>query len=151
VKTGKSTLIDLIRDVMESEARSPLRVGRAHIEVAESDSYVELKPTKQDWAAPLGISIDSEALITCFPGKVGLSYEIFDKDKAGIVREVRILVKAVVNGEYRERINDVGGKRRIVAQWPDKSKILSAGLNVFRLPKNGAPGWRTISYQRYDS
>lgn len=109
---------------------------------------IKLEPREQ-FAAPLDISIDSEHLVTCFPGRSGMTYEVFSKEVQEIEDSVRGLAKAVIQGRYSERVNDTGKQTKIVAEWFEGDARITPHNNVLRSPRLGAKDWRTITYAPY--
>lgn len=145
-----SELSNIVEAAIRGEVAPFLMEGRAKLEVVElGDSpLISLEPV-QDGAAPLEVSIDTEHLVTCFPGRCGMSYEIFSKDPREIEGYVCGLTKAVIAGSYSERVNDAGAKTRIIAQWQEGGKVAAPRINVIRTPRPNAKDWRTVKYLPY--
>lgn len=135
---------------VEDEARSVLNGGRATLKrsTINGDSLIVLEP-QEPLAAPLEVSIDTKHLATCFPGRNGMTYEVFSKNIAEIEVEIRGLAKAVVKGSYSERVNDSGRRTKIVARWQVGLVTEGASLNVLRPPRVDVRGWRTVTYRPY--
>lgn len=146
----RSELSDMVKAVIRGEAAPFLAEGRVKLKVAElGDSpLISLEPVR-DGAAPLEVSIDTERLVTCFPGRSGMSYEVFSKDPREIEGYVCGLTKAVIAGGYSERVNDAGTKTRIVAEWREGGKVAAPRINVIRTPRPNAKDWRTVKYLPY--
>lgn len=147
---GIRELSEIIEAAIQDKAAPFLAEGRAKLEVAElGDSpLISLEPIR-DGAAPLEVSIDTEHLVTCFPGRCGMSYEVFSKDPREIEGYVCGLTNAVIAGGYSERVNDAGAKTRIVAQWQEGGKIVAPRINVIRTPRPNAKDWHTVKYLPY--
>jgi hypothetical protein len=147
---GIRELSDIIEAAIRGKAAPFLAEGRAKLEVVElGDSpLISLEPMRGG-AAPLEVSIDTEYLVTCFPGRCGMSYEVFSKDSREIEGYVCGLTKAVIAGGYSERVNDAGAKTKIVARWQEGGKVAAPRINVIRIPRRNAKDWRTVKYLPY--
>lgn len=147
---GICELSDIVEAAIQGKAAPLLAESRAKLKVVEfGDSpLISLEPMR-DGAAPLEVSIDTEHLVTCFPGRCGMSYEVFSKDPREIERYVCGLTKAVIAGGYTERVSDAGAKTRIVAQWEEGGKTVAPRINVIRTPRPNARDWRMVKYLPY--
>lgn len=120
-------LSDIIEAAIRGKAAPLLAEGRAKLKVVElGDSpLISLEPMR-DGAAPIEVSIDTEHLVTCFPGRCGMSYEVFSKDSREIEGYVCGLTKAVIAG---------GGGIRSESIMPVRRRGLSpSGKKGERLP-----------------
>lgn len=145
-------LARVVRDAIEVEAKDALERDRATLELThESDEQVvRLKP-RNVAAASLEVNIDTERLVTCFAGRDGggLPLEIYSSAPADIAAGVRGLARAVIAGQYSERVRDTDTKSKIVAEWPEDGKRRRARYNVLRNPRPDDPNWRTVVHEPY--
>lgn len=147
----KAKLGELLYNAVVEEVQDLLKAGRVSEIRSTDDSgspLITLEPMEQS-AAPLEISVDTNQLVTCFPGREGMSCEFFARDPLVIEAAVRALVRAVIAGHYCEWANSHEAKTQIYAQWCDGETVESAGLNVLRKPKADSPKWRSVSYNPY--
>ena len=98
-------LVGEIQELMEVEARQALDSGWAEVRLEEGEigPSLHLEPVKLA-SAPLDVYFDSEELVVCSPGRKDMSCEFFSQDTGEIKERVRVLVAAVVAGNYVERM-----------------------------------------------
>jgi hypothetical protein len=137
-----------IREVIRDEAATELAAGRAVETADEEDPALFLEP-QNPLAAPLSIYFNSNQLITYSPGRNGMSIEMFSKNEIEIKDNVRSMVRVVLRGKYAEHIKEDASKAKIAAEWEENGERQRAGLNIFRFPRPGSQGWRTVTYEPY--
>jgi hypothetical protein len=147
----RTALAELVHATVETEADEALGAERAMLIDGEIEAgwlIVTLKPANI-LSGGLEISIDSPFQVTCVPGSNGMSFEIFSKASLDIQKRVRSLVRALVAGEYQERVNDEGSRLQVVAEWDEDGYRIRSRHNVIRIPQKDAAGWRAVTYDPY--
>lgn len=143
-------LAELIYESIRAEVSDALGAARATVEVIQEgdESAVILRPHNAA-AASLRVALDTYRQVTCFVGDEGLPYEIVSPDSNQIVAEIKELARAVIEGQYSERVHEGNEKSKSVASWVANGRRREARYNVLRAPKPGDPNWHLITYEPY--
>lgn len=147
---SRDDLARLVIAVLDRVADTLISRGRATLcTLTTAEGPIVLLDPVNPSAAPLHVAVEYEYLLTCFPGRNGMTYEVFSKTSTEIEDAVASLAQAVVNGEYFERVNDSGSRTKIVASWMKNGQLVNPRNNVLRSPPADAADWRTTRYEPY--
>ena len=111
-----------VLQVVKDVAAGALRVGGAGLVVNEEPTgggtlvTFELSPQNPS-ACAVVVQPDHEAQISLFMGPDGTeaTLELWDEDRAALLRTLRELLTAVVEGRYEQKVKVTGGENRRIA------------------------------------
>lgn len=141
-------LIGQLHEAVAAEAADVLADGRAVLLRGRDEptgEWVELVPNR-DTAAKLHAFVEYEALVNLFVADY-LSMEFYSIDPNDLLSHVRVLVRALIAGEYSEEEREGTLTRKIHARWPPDNRCTYVDATE---DAGGEPTeWRKRAYDPY--